>query len=118
MATVAFTRAEAAGGCYRYTWAGLTPGDVGVPVSAPGAADRSVHVFGTLGGASVVIEASNEDAASVSDYETLHDAQGTPLSLSSAGIYFVAENGNLVRPRISGGSGSSVTVILLARNTK
>jgi hypothetical protein len=94
------------------TWT-LSAGETGDAVAMPGHADRSVQVFGTFGGATVIFEGSNE--ASPTTYATLNDPFGTALSKTLAGLFGIAEMVRYFRPRVSGGSGTSVTVILFAK---
>lgn len=95
-----------------YSWA-LGVGDDGAPVEAVEFADRSVQVAGTLGGASVVIEGSNDST----NYGTLTDPQGNDLAIITAKIEMITEVTRLIRPRVVSGSGTSVTVSLIARFT-
>lgn len=96
-----------------YTWANLAAGDDGAAVEAIEFADRSVQVAGSFGGASVVIEGSNDST----NYGTLTDPQGNDLSLVGSKVEMVSEVTRLIRPRVVAGSGTSVTVSLLARFT-
>lgn len=113
MATVQPTRTIVSGGKgHVYTWT-LADGDDGAPIEAVDFADRSVQVTGTFGGATVVVEGSNDSA----NYAVLTDPQGNDLNISTAKVEMVAEVTRLVRPRVAGGAGTSVTVSLLARYT-
>lgn len=111
MATVQPTMVVVSGGKGRvYTWT-LADGDDGAPIEAVEFADRSVQVRGTFGGASVRIEGSND----ATNYDTLTDPQGNDLSLVASKVEMITEVTRLIRPRIVGGTGVSVTVSLLAR---
>lgn len=113
MATVQPTREIVSGGKgHVYTWV-LATGDDGAPIENVDFADRSVQVEGTFGGASVLIEGSNDTTT----FRTLTDPQGNDLSVSTAKIEMVTEVTRLLRPRVTGGSGASLTVSLLARYT-
>lgn len=117
MATITATRVSKYGQTHQTTWAAVGQGDDGSAEIIPGAADRSVHVFGTYGaGGSVILQGSNEDTPS--NWETLHDSQGNDLDISADGIYPVAENPLWIRPLFNSGDGTSnVTVIVLSRRT-
>lgn len=92
------------------SWA-LTDGDDGDPLEFTDYADRTVQVNGTFGGATVVIEGSLDGT----NYHTLTDPVGNELSFTSADMATVMECVQYLRPRVSGGSGVSVSVYLLTR---
>lgn len=108
----AATRSEQAGGALLYQWT-LTQADpTGGAVTVPGGTDKSVHFHGTFsGGPTAVLEGSNDpDAAS---FAALHDTLGGSISASSEELGFVAENTLWVRPRMTGGDGSTAIVVSL-----
>ena len=118
MATISYTIAETTqfhDYCQFVTWTPMTNSgsDVGSPYERPGWADRCVQVFGTFGtGGTVVIEGSNDGT----NYATLADAQGNALSITTAKIEEITCVTRYIRPRITGGDGTtSLTVILSAR---
>lgn len=93
-----------------------TPGpetfDVGAPAEWLNHADRSVHVMGTFAGSTVVIEGSNDGT----NYYTLNDPSGSPLSFTTAGLRQVQELTQYIRPRVSVGNESmDVDVALVMR---
>lgn len=71
--------------------------------------DKTVQVFGTFGGATLTIQGSNDGGTT---WATLHDAQGTDLAFTAAGMELIAENPLLIRPLLSGGAGSDVDVFI------
>lgn len=92
-----------------YTWTALVQlDDTGAPVSGPGWADRSFQVEGTFGaGGTVVIEGSNDGT----NYRTLNDPYGNPMSITSPGLYQLTQDSLFVRPRLSvADDTSSITV--------
>lgn len=96
----------------RIAWAGLTASESGEAISLAEFADRSVQIEGTFGGASVVIEGSNDGVT----YYTLNDLQGAALSASAAKVEGIAELTYQVRPRVSGGDGTTdINVFMFAR---
>lgn len=98
--TVAFLRA----------WPNLAMGDDGEPVEMSFLTDRTVQVVGTFGGAGVIIEGSLNGT----DYAVLTDPQGNGLTVSAAKIETIMEAVAYVRPRITGGDGTtSLSVTLL-----
>lgn len=111
MATVKPTMTIVQGGKGRvYTWL-LTENDEAEAIEAVEFADRSVQVTGTFGGGVVRIEGSNDSV----NFGVLTDPQGNDLNLGTAKIEMVTEITRVLRPRITSGSGVSVTVSLLAR---
>ena len=102
------------GSIVRFTWV-LAQGDTGGEITWLTYADRSVQVFGTFGGASVVIEGSNDGT----NWAVLTDPQGNDLSISSAKIEQILEVCLFLRPRISGGDGTtSLTAVVVARDNR
>lgn len=101
--------------CHVVSWSTMTNSgsDVGSPIQMPGSADRSVQVTGTFGaGGTVAIEGSNDGT----NYVTLNDPQGNALAVTTAKIEQILEMTRYIRPRITGGDGStSLTVTLLLR---
>lgn len=115
MATVAFTR-EFPNSlnqlCPIITWANMANNDDGAPVELAQYADRSVQITGVFAGASCVIEGSNDGV----NYATLTDPQGNALTLSSAKIEAVIELVRYLRPRVTGGDGTTnLTITMLMR---
>jgi hypothetical protein len=108
------------------TWGPLVQPSLsdGAAISMPGAADRCVQVTGTLGaGGNVRIEGSNLAAprtaaqdGTFADWNVLTDPQGNALDLASLRIEQITEITRWIRPRITGGDGTtSLTVRLLVR---
>jgi hypothetical protein len=97
------------------TWTPLTETNTdGIPVSAVGSGDRCFEATGTFGGATIVLQGSND----ASNWYTLKDPGGTAISLTSTGLRQVLENPRYLRPLVSGGSGTSLTAILFTRKSK
>jgi len=116
------------------TWVNIGDADTCVPVRASGYADRSVHAFGTFGGATITIQVSNERAG-ISDYPSYtlggaevpnatgapanfvsaHDPQGVALTITAAKIEEVSELSAWIQPATAAGSASSITVAMCMR---
>lgn len=113
MSTVNHTRTEPFGinSVELFTWATMGGADVGDAIGFPQNADKSVQIDGTFGSATVVIQGSNDGT----NWFTLTDPQGNAISKTSAALEQIEENTLYVRPSISGGTGSSINVRLLAR---
>ncbi len=108
-----------------YAWT-LADGDHGLAVRIPGGADKSVQVLGNFGtsgniqvqGTNNPAQASENAAFASTDYSLLNDAQGNALDLANTRIEQILENPYWIRPRVSAGTGVSVTVYLCVRRTK
>lgn len=119
MATIAPTYSEQVGSgdgsTKLLTWTSLVAASlVGAPFEAPEYADISVQIVAnTVGGATCVIEGSNDGT----NYGTLNNAQGTALSVSATTApKQIIERPRYIRPRISGGGGTEDwTITLIAR---
>lgn len=92
------------------TWASMAGADTGTACEMPGSAIRSVQISGTFDAATVVVQGSNDG----SNYVTLTDPQGNPISKTTASIEAIEEVTRYIRPSTSGGGvNSSITVSLL-----
>ena len=90
----------------------LGASEAGLPAVVPHKADKTVHVYGTFGGA-VQIEGSLEDIGAPAHWEVLRDPQGTLLSgLTARTLKAILENVYLIRP-VSGAGVVAVTVRVL-----
>ena len=97
------------------TWV-LTDGDsTGDAASWVQYADRNIQIVGTFNGGTVVIEGSNDGV----NYSPLSDAQGNALTFTAMKIEQILEVTKYTRPRITSGTGVSVSVLALCRrNTR
>lgn len=111
----AVNRREASGGTLLFSW-DLTQADAtGTASSHAGAADRTVQVAGTFGGATVVIQGSNQHDPT--EWHTLHDMAGADLSFTSGGMRVMGENPLHVRAVLTGGDGTTaIGVHILSRS--
>src|ERR1044072_5959423 len=84
------------------TWSAMGNADSGTPLDAPRLPDKTITVQGTFGGATVVIEGSNDGGTT---WHTLNDSrgEGTAFSLPAADTRTLLENTLLLRPTTSGG---------------
>lgn len=94
-------------------WVGMASGDIGDPVDYVGHADRTVQVIGDFNGATVTLQGSLDG----DNWATLNDAQGQPMTFTQAGIEAVTEIVLFIRPVVTGGSASDISVYLLLRKT-
>jgi hypothetical protein len=96
------------------TWTPLAAaGDIGQALQRTDLADRSVQVTGTFAASTIVLEGSNDGI----NYFTLSTPSGAAVSFTAAGLLQVNQPTAWVRPRITVGSGASLTATLTARRT-
>lgn len=113
MATVNYTTTDALLDQQTFTWTPLTETNAdGQPAAFMGSGDRTVQVSGTFGGGTIILEGSIDGGA---NYFPLKDAGGTAISFTAAGGRSVLENCTLVRPRVTAGTGVSLTATLMVR---
>ena len=98
-----------------YTWTGLLNGDDGAGAPHVGAGDRTIQVLGTFGVGGTIIAEGSLDGT---NWFPLRDPSSTAISFTAAGGRAILENVAFVRPRVTGGDGTtSLTVILMTRRT-
>lgn len=102
------------GSCMVVKWTPVTEADTCAPVSFPEYSDKSIQVYGTFGSASIALNGSNDTVDNASPtFAALRDPSSTTIAITSAGIKAVLENTVQVQPVSSGGSSSSVTIIVM-----
>jgi hypothetical protein len=110
--TFAFVEEQAVDVPYS-TWTGIVTGDtaesIGIHNAAPVAG--SVQFGGTFGGATVKLQASNDDVT----FFDMKDLQGVPISSSSAALFEFTSAAIYFKPVVTGGSANSLNVILVLR---
>lgn len=95
------------------TWTGLTnaTSDSGAPLGQPAWGERTVQVFGTFGvGGTLIIEGSNDGT----NWAAVANRAGTALSFTAAGINRIQDYPLYVRPRVTGGDGSTSLSVVIA----
>lgn len=114
MATIPRTNQSSSSGQWsRFLWDGLAAsGDVGAAVEV-GQGDRSVQVTGAFSGSAACgFEGSNDDGVT---WFTLNDYAGAAISFTAAGGSGVREVAQMVRPKLTAGSGgASIKAYLFA----
>jgi len=117
MATVNPSVAFVGNDTVKFSWALTNANGDGAPVGPNHAdyADRNVQLVGTLGGATIVLQGSNDGGTT---WYSLDDPQGNDLSFTAAGGKAISEVPELTRPLLTGGAGSSVTVLVMARRSR
>lgn len=114
MAVITPTVEERESRTYLVTWV-LGPDDTGAPVKFVGAVERTVQIIGTFGGATVAMQGTVEDTPA--NWMPLTDVQGEAISVTAAALETITEVVRHTRPAVTGGTGTSVTVLLLLRHT-
>lgn len=94
------------------SWPAMAANDVGQALELPSYADKSIQISGTPGGATVVLEGSDNG----STYVTLSDPQGNALSFMDVALKFVVENVRYIRPHVTGGDGTTAITATLTAN--
>ena len=104
-------------GQYRITWSTVTENDTCVSVPVSQYPVKSLHVLGTFGGATVVVQGSNEPmytADGSCHFVSLRNAAHSAISIATnADLEEILESVQRIRPSASGGSGQSLTFVLL-----
>jgi hypothetical protein len=113
MATATIEDVTGNGHATLVTWV-LTDADTsGDPAMWVEYADRNIQMTGTFNGGTVVIEGSNDGA----NWHPLSDPQGNALTFTSGKIEQILEVTKYTRPRITSGTGLTVTVLALCRRS-
>ena len=103
------------GTLHLWSWRNLKLDDAGSSVEWSRLSDRSVHVYGTWGGASLVMEGSNDDT----NMAQLDNLRGVAISVSANAIFGILQIAAYVRPRVVGGDATTnLNVIMLSRGSK
>lgn len=111
--TITVTRDGPTVNCERITFTGINPGDTvgGVLISGASGAIGAVQVHGTLGGATISLQVSNDNV----NFFDLADSAGTAINFTVAGLRDFSTAAAFIRPAIAGGTGSDVTVTVVLR---
>jgi hypothetical protein len=100
-------------GVVSVSWRAVPEGDTFAVAETGNLWERSVQIGGTFGGATVVLQGSNDGVT----YATLNDLQDSPISFTSAGLAAIQENTRYVKPLATGGTGSLIDVTLVGKRT-
>lgn len=112
MATVNYTITRHDDESLTFTWTPLTETNAdGQPLVLSRYADKTLHAYGTFGtGGTVVLEGTNESPGSFANGVLMEGVNNTAISLTAAAIETVQEVPVQIRPRVSAGTGVSLTV--------
>ena len=113
MATITPTIDSIATNISRFRWQDFntTDTEVGVLVSGATGVIGCMQVSGTFGGATVTLQGSTDN----SDFRTLLDLSGNPITFTSAGIRDFSTAAPYVRPIATGGTGDNVSVTIIVQ---
>lgn len=112
MAVINGKTAAAQQGVLQTVWTPMGNADTGTPDQLSRWPQKSVQFGGTFGGATVVLEGSDDGTT----YATVKDVAGTSVSATSAARFDVLDVPYHIRPRTSGGTGTAITVTLTSRS--
>lgn len=93
----------------------LTDGENGDSIIMPEYADVSIQGFGTWAGATLTIEGNNIPGLTDNKWVQTKDPFGDLISFTDDGGAQCLENWFNMRPKITGGGGSSVSIYLLLK---
>lgn len=116
MATIAPTVAVN-GEVVTLTWSGVTtttdtPTAYGPMIKGKGARFASVTFGGTFGGATGVLQGSNDNTT----YGTFTDLAGNAVSATAAKIQEFSSSALYIKPAVTGGTGDNVDIVVVLRN--
>lgn len=95
----------------RYAWLGATSGDTFAPLIGARLSDKTVDVDGNLGGGTLTIEGHNDEGFAL---KTLKDPEGNLLSFTAPAIATLLTNPFRIVPKLTGGAGAAVNIIINA----
>ena len=95
----------------KIVWSGLLNGDTGAPARLGRYADKTILVTGTLGSGGTVQMQGSADAGTT--LGRLRDPQGTLIEVQDIHGVVIAENPELIQPKISAGDGDTDLVVTL-----
>ena len=97
------------GSAFIASWGPCAAGDTCNPVSFPKHNDVSFQVAGTISGSTFTLQGSNDGT----NYIGLRDPTSTTISFTAADIKAVLEHTRYVKPVITGGTASAITITML-----
>ena len=113
MATVTPSIDTAIVGVPRLIWEEAATGDTLTPyaITSQYGLSASVQAVGTFGGATVILQVSNDGA----NWATARDVLGDLISFTTASYSEFTTSAAYIRPAVTGGTGDDVDVILTLR---
>lgn len=104
----ATTDRNTAAGATLVTWDAMATGDSGAAFGLNAAADITLQVTGTFGGATVTFQGSNDGT---NWHPLTQRGSTTSMAYTSAANYICQEMPAFIRPIVAGGTGSGLKVI-------
>lgn len=84
----------------------LALGDTAQPLLCPRYSDKSVHIFGTWGGASVTLKGGNDEA--LAQFDDMYDPADVVITQTAARKpWIIFPNVYALKPVLSGGDGTT-----------
>jgi len=112
MATINVSGATSRGAqVFEYKWETMGNADTGTSIETNNLVDMTVTIDGTFGSATVTIQGSNDGT----NWHSMTDPQGNAVAKTAAAMEVLSEAPRYIRAITSGGTGTDVDVILLAR---
>lgn len=97
------------------SWLAVTENDTCNIADVPDLADKSIHVSGTFGGATVTLLGSNNSFATTG--VGLRGPDSVAISFTSEGLKQVLENTGQIKPVAAGGTAQSLNIYVLAKQS-
>lgn len=113
MATKTYVPSMPVPGVSKYFWETITESDTAA-AALPGGTEPaigSIQVTGDFGGATVVLQGSNDN----SNWVTIQDIEGNDISFTAAGAVDFSTGMLYIRPSASGGSSQDVDISMVLR---
>lgn len=98
-----------------YAWLAVTEADTCMAIEGADLSDKSIHVSGTFGGASVALFGSNNSFATTG--KALRDPSSTVIAITAEDIKQVLETTQQIKPVATGGAGQSLNIYVQAKQT-
>lgn len=101
-------------------WMAIPLDEEGQAIAIPNHSDKTVQIYGTFGGASVVIQASNDPLAPTDPdnavWWTVKNVEAELMNKSAAGGWLLMDNPIWMRPIVTGGDGTtSLNVVMCSK---
>lgn len=111
MATITPTIASVTTGIASITWAAQTDADTATAFDNLGFVRGAVQFDGTFGGATIVLQGSNDN----SNWATLDDVAGVAISATAAAIIDFLGHCRYIRPLVTAGTAESLNTRVIMR---
>lgn len=112
MATITPTITSLTNGIASITWAAQTDADTATAFDNFGFRRGAVQFDGTFGGATIVLQGSNDG----STFSTLDDVAGVAISATAAGIFDFNGHCRYIRPLVTAGTAESLNTRVIMRD--